>query len=143
MFISLNNLLLAITVGFVVSIVWFILSTVIYLNPWVDRLYRRARRERVVHRWKTNQEMIWVLYVNILIQSILLAFVYLLVKGALGDSILSSVLFFWLMIFGLKLIPRFLDIWIETNYPRGLLLIELLAGAVSGLVAALIMSLMM
>ena len=124
--------------GFLASIIWFMVASVLYLNPKVFKMYKRAEKRIKIRWWKDTKEMLRLSYISILIQSLLAAYVFTLIKSSLGDSFAVKVLLFGLIIFLIKIIPRFLDMWRETNYPMNLLILELIDDTFCGFLMSLI-----
>ena len=134
----MTYLLQIILAGFLASIAWFIVAGVLYLNPKVFEMYKLAERKMKIRWWKDTKEMLRLTYINILIQSLLAAYVFSLIKSSLGNSLARRVLIFGLIIFLIKIIPRFMDMWRETNYPMNLLIIELIDDTFCGFLMALV-----
>jgi hypothetical protein len=68
-----------------------------------------------------------------------------LVAGFIPNSIAVAVylllpavgwVWFGLGLFGVRIIPRFCDAWVQTSYPKALLLIEVVNGFILSLVTA-------
>jgi len=75
-------------------------------------------------------------------QSLIFAAAYLTVKSALPKPFLLHWFFFSLILIGVRIIPRFLDMWIQTNYPEKLLLVELINGTIGSLITAFVLTAM-
>ena len=104
----------------------------LYGNPLVDRLYAEAMAgDPGVREWTSKprylvtqiagtQVEIWILTASYVWLRPLVP-----VEGLLGASLLG------LMFVGVRVYPRFWNMWIQSTYPRRLLAIEVVGGVVS------------
>ena len=121
------------------SIVWFFVGAAVYMNPVVARIYARYEdTPSVKDRGDTTTFLVNTFLYSILIQCILFAFVYAYLQSLLPDDILLTTLYFGLILTAIKIIPRFLDMWMQSTYPPTLLTIEAINGAIGSFVIALI-----
>ncbi len=129
-----TNILQLILSGFIASLIWFIIGGVLYINPLVARIYKKTQTSPALKKWSSTPKYIALQYLGILIQCLLWAFVYALIKPVLSEGILIKGLIFGLILVTVKIIPRFYDMWIQTTYPNKLLAIEFVNGVIGSFV---------
>ena len=136
------NILQTLTGGLIATVIWFLLGGALYMNPWVAKIYRKAKRRPGLKKWKNNKKYMLNMFIfGILIQSLLFAFVYAFVKPALPGTLVLNTLFFGLILVGVKILPRLFDMWLQSTYPKNLLKIELVNGTIGSFVLALVFTL--
>ena len=127
----------------IASIVWFILGGALYMNPVIRRIYDQFDSSPVMKRWPSVPQYLSVMFLGAcLAQCFLAALAFVLVKPALPDSVLGTVVIFGFILIGIKIFTRFFDMWIQTNYPNKLLVIEFVNGSIGSLVIATIFAFM-
>ncbi|MBI5037038.1 DUF1761 family protein [Candidatus Micrarchaeota archaeon] len=126
--------------GVIASIVWFVVGGALYMNPFVAGIYKNAENSPALKKWKDTKQYIGLQYVGILLQCLLWAFVFALIKDALPGPALFKGLWFGAILVALKIIPRFYDMWIQTNYPNKLLAIEFVNGFIGSFVIGLVLA---
>lgn len=127
--------------GVIASIVWFIVGSVLYMNPFVAKIYKNAEKSPALKKWQSIPKYIALQYVGILVQCTLWAFVFALVKPVLPDGgVLMRGLVFGLILIVVKIFPRFFDMWIQSTYPNKLLAVEFVNGAIGSIVIGAVFS---
>ena len=133
------NILQTITGGIIAAVVWFLVGGALYMNPWIAKIYRKAKKRPGLKKWKNNKKYMLSMFIfGILIQSLLFAFVYAFVKLVLPGSLVLNTFYFGLILVGVKIIPRLFDMWLQSTYPKKLLKIELINGTIGSFVIALV-----
>ena len=126
----------------IASIVWFILGGVLYMNPLVRGIYDQFDSSPVMKQWPGVPQYLGAMFLGAcLAQCFLVALAFALVKSALPDSILGTVVVFGFILIGIKIFTRFFDMWIQTTYPNKLLAIQFVNGSIGSLVIATIFAL--
>lgn len=130
--------------GFVVSIVWFVLGALLYMNPMASSLARKYGKKPGVRQWKNSKDMLsqWY-FVGVLIPSMIFAFVFYFIRPALTQNLWYSTLYFGLILVGIKVVPEFVDKKIMTTYPQTLGMFDVLNGTITCFVISLVLSLML
>ncbi len=128
----------AILGGIVASIAWFIIGSVLYMNPFVAKIYKNAEDSPGLKKWTNIPKYICLQYVGILAQCLLWAFVFTLVKSALSEEVLIKGLVFGLILVAVKIFPRFFDMWIQSTYPNKLLAVEFINGTIGSFVIGMV-----
>jgi len=123
--------------GFIASIVWFIVGGALYMNPFIAKIYKGAENSPALKKWPSVPKYISLQYVGILVQCLLWAFVFALVKPVLPEEVLIKGLVFGLILVVVKIFPRFYDMWIQSTYPNRLLAIEFVNGIIGSFVIGL------
>lgn len=121
--------------GSAVGVLHFFLIGALYGNPFIDRFYRRAQGTEPgvkVHRSKPKYFVLQFLGTQVEIYLLALGYFWLRpligVEGLGGSSLLG------LLFSGIRVYPRFWNMWIQSTYPNRLLLIELVNGVLSTLI---------
>ena len=136
----MSDLLQVLVAGFVASLVWFILGSVLYVNPWITKIYKKHESSPGFKAWKSQPKYIITMYfVGALIPCLILAFVYSFISPAFTGSLILNIFCLGLIIAGVRMIPRFLDMWIQTTYPDTLLMVEIVNGTILSFVAATVL----
>lgn len=124
--------------GFVASIVWFIVGGLLYMNPFVARIYKNAGNSSALRKWSSVPRYIGLQYVGILVQCLLWAFVFALVEPVLPEGFLIKGFVFGLILVVVKIFPRFFDVWIQTTYPDKLLAVEFVNGTIGSFIIGVV-----
>ena len=122
----------------VASGLWFIIGGALYMNPAVAKMYKDAEDSPALKKWPNASKYIGLQYVGILIQCLLWAFVFAVIKSALPGNAWAKGLSFGLILVVMKIFPRFFDMWIQTAYPNKLLAVEFINGTIGSFIIALI-----
>ena len=129
--------------GFVASIIWFIIAGILYMNPFVAKIYKKHENSPGFKKWNdTKKYLINTFIFAVLIQCLLFAFVYSFIQPVLPESIVLITLYFGLILVAVKIIPRLFDMWMQSSYPNTLLTIELIIGAIGSFVIAFVFAMM-
>ena len=132
------DILLVILGGIVASIVWFVIGGVLYMNPFVARIYKDSESSTALKKWASTPKYISLQYVGILVKCVLWAFVFILIKPVLPDGFLMKGFVFGLILIFIMVFPRFFDMWIQSTYPNKLLAVEFVNGTIGSFIIAVI-----
>lgn len=132
------NLWQTIWAAVVASIVWFIIGGSLYMNPIIAKIYKKAEGSPGLKKWPNTAKYVLLQFVGILLQCLLWAFVFVLIKPILPEAKLSAGLIFGLILMVIKIIPRAYDMWIQTTYPGKLLSIEFINGTIGSFIIGII-----
>ena len=129
--------------GVAATIVWFIVGAVVYMNPFVAKIYKKYENDPSVKNRKDVKAFIINTFVfNILIQCFIFAFVYLYIQAILPGTLILNTLYFGVILIVIKIIPRLFDMYVQSKYPTTLLIIELINGAIGSFVIAFVFALL-
>jgi len=122
------------------SVVWFIAGSILYMNPWVSKIYEKARNLPGMKKWSSNGKfLINMFFMGMLFQCLLFALVYSLIKPVLPGTVPLNTAFFGLIMIALKIFPRWADMWLLTSYPDKLLITEFINGSIGAFIVAYIL----
>jgi hypothetical protein len=133
----MENILQTLLNGFIVSIIWFIVGGALYMNPFIAGIYKKFQgHESMKNTWKTKKQYLINMYIlGILIPVMIASFVYSFLTPI-------SVPAFALILIGIRMVPRLLDMYMQTSYPNKILLIELINGSILSFIGAFAFSLL-
>jgi hypothetical protein len=138
------NILQSLIGGVTAAVVWFFIGAVVYMNPFIAKWYKKYEEDpSVKNRKDIKSFLINTLVFSILIQCIIFAFAYQYIETLLPETLLLNGLYFGIILVGVKIIPRFLDMWVQSKYPPVLLTIELINGAIGSFVIAFVFALVL
>jgi hypothetical protein len=126
--------------GFVASIVWFLVGSILYMNPPVAKAYKKAEVSPAVRKWNSTPKWLAIVYIGVLIQCFLWAFVYAFLLPVLPAGFWIKVMIFGIILTITKIIPRYIDMWTQTTYPNTLLAIEFINGTIGNFVIAIVIA---
>jgi magnesium-transporting ATPase (P-type) len=130
--------------GIAATIVWFFAGSVVYMNPFVAKLYKKYEDDPGVKNRKDMKTFLLNTFVfSVLIQCLLFAFVYQFIKPVLPGEVVLNTLYFGVILVAVKIMPRFFDMWVQSRYPVALLSIEVINGAIGSFVIALVFAVML
>ena len=94
------------------------------MNPFVAKIYKKHETSPSMKKWKSQKSYLSMMYLlGILVPSLIAAFFFYYLAPI-------SVLSFGLLLVGIRMLPRFFDMYMQTSYPNVLLLIELVNGTI-------------
>jgi len=131
---NLNRTILGILAA---SAVWFIAGGILYMNPIIKKLYKKAEDSSGVKKWSSTPKYLFIMYLGLLAQCILFSIVFLALRPQLpADPVFEGIAFGFVLLF-VKNFPKFFDTWIQTTYPKKLLAVEIVNGTISGIIIGL------
>lgn len=136
-----GKILIAWVAGF---IVWAVLGGLLYMNPLIADYFTQFEGSPGLKLWR-DDTVKYLIYIHIggLIQVLMYAVVFAVVREALPTKRVLRGLTFAMIMIVMMVLPRFFVMWIQTNYPDPLLLIDLINGTIMsiglGLVFAFVM----
>lgn len=100
------------------------------MNPIVAKIYKKYESHPGVKRWKTEKQYLATMYLlAVLIPAMITTFVFYYL-APLG------ILQFGFLLAGIRMLPRFADMFMQTSYPNKLLAVELINGTLLSFLAA-------
>ena len=124
--------------GFLASVAFFIAGSALYMNPYIAGIYNKYKDHRSMKKWPTRGKYLGSMYGFILVQCLIFAFVYAFVAPVFPEGLLLQTIYFGLILTGIKIVPRALDMFMQTCYPNKLLLIEFINGTIGSFIIALV-----
>ncbi len=120
--------------GLLLSIAWFVLGGALYMNPVIAKIYKKLHGHKGMKHWKNQGQYLGIMYaLGCLIPAITMSaiFYYLSPIDPLGFAI---------VLIGIRIIPRFVDMWIQSSYPEESLAIEIINGSLLSIMAAYLLN---
>lgn len=130
------NITQTILAGLLASVVYFIGGGILYMNPFVGKIYKSFAGAPGLKKWENTKKYLAYMHGIVFIQCFIFAFVYAFIKPAFTDIVVLNGFYFGLILIAVRIIPRMLDMWIQSTYPNKLLIIELINGTIASFVIA-------
>lgn len=116
--------------AFLASIAWFIVGGIVYMNPFVAKIYRKYKDHPCMKKWSSQRSYLLGVYLIAGLVPILAAsFIYYYIAPV-------GIFYLTLLLVGLHIVPRMCDMYVQTSYPNKLLFVELVNGVVLSFVVA-------
>jgi len=120
------------------AVAWFVAAAVLFFNPLTDKVYRSEEKHPAVRSLPQSPKTIGKIFIAVLIQSALWAFVYELVVSSLpGDKLAKGLIFGGVLVLT-KIIPRDIDRMLLTTYPKKRMTIEFAVGIICSFVVGIV-----
>lgn len=126
-----------IKVVLLVSLVAFIGSVALYMNPLVSRLYQSSAKTGTLKTWKSQPRFLFFHFLIVVIETSIFVWVFSSITMHYPITWLSAGLWYGLFLFLIRILPRFFDMFMMVNYPIKLLLVELINGGIFSLIMSL------
>ena len=121
--------------GLVVGVIHFMVIGALYGNPLVDKIYKEAQRtEPGVRSWPSMPAYMVRQFLGTQVEVFILSGAYLWLRGLVPFHGYTAALVLGLLFAGIRVYPRFWNMWIQSTYPNRLLAIEFVNGVISTLV---------
>ena len=128
--------------GIAASVIWFIVGGAVYMNPIVARIYKEYETSPGLKNWDNTASYLTTMFLLTLVQCFLFAAVYAYIRPVFGGTVLVNGLIYGVILVAIKIVPRGLDMWIQTTYPNKLLGIEAINGIIGSFVIALVITIL-
>lgn len=121
--------------GTVAGVIHFVLVGLLYGNPFVDRFYREAAgAEPGVKVHPSKPKYFLTMFLGTQVEVYILALGYFWLRPLVGVEGLMGSTLLGLLFAGIRIYPRFWNMWIQSTYPNRLLAIEFVNGVLSTLI---------
>jgi len=124
----------------IVSIIVFAVAVALYANPWINRLYQKSTKIGIIKTWKSQGRFLLLHYLITLAEVIIFVWIFLNITIHLSTEWFTAGIYFGLFLCLIRIIPRMFDMFMMVNYPRRLLIAELINGCVISIVTSLSIS---
>lgn len=114
----------------IVSVPVFLLTVILYGNPWVNRLYQKSMKIGTIKTWKSQGKFLVMNYFFILIETLLFAWVFSIITIHPATDWIAGGVYFGVFLCLIRIIPRSLDTFAMVHYPLRLLIAELINGCI-------------
>jgi hypothetical protein len=120
--------------GTAVGVIHFVVIGAVYGNPLVDANYKAAQKaEPGVRKWPSQPRYLLTQFLGTQVEVYLLTLGYFWLRPKIGIDGTNGTLALALLFAGIRVYPRFWNMWIQSTYPNRLLGIELINGTLSTL----------
>lgn len=116
------------------TVAWFVTAGVAFFNPPVAKIYATEEEHPAVKVLPQSPATIGKILSAVLVQCLMWAGVYVMIKPGLGDDPVRAGLVFGGLICLVKIVPRDIDRVLLTTYPPKRLTIEFVVGVVCAFV---------
>ncbi len=116
--------------GFVAGIIHFLVLGVLYMNPVVEHIYKSTQGHSAVKRHKNQKEYILKMFLGTQVEVYIVTASFLYLRQFIDLDIWPTTIMLGLIFSGIRIYPRFWNMWIQTNYPNKLLVIEFVNGTI-------------
>jgi hypothetical protein len=124
--------------GAVAGIVHFVALGILYGNPFIDRMYVRASDANpAVKKWTSKPRYLLVQLMGTQIEVYILTIGYFWLRPLINVPGLDGAMLLALLFAGIRVYPRFWNMWIQSTYPGRLLGTEFVNGTIGTLVVIL------
>src|SRR5690242_11292612 len=107
--------------GLVAGVAHFVAIGLLYGNPLVDRVYARATDSSpAVRRWPSRTRYLVTQFLGTQVEVYLLTIGFVWLRPLVTLSGLAGATVLGLLFAGLRVYPRFWNMWIQSTYPRHL-----------------------
>lgn len=121
--------------GLVVGVIHFMVVGLLYGNPFIDKFYKEAQaNEPGVRKWPSMPAYMVRQFLGTQVEVYILTGAYLWLRGLVPFEGITAALVLGLLFAGIRVYPRFWNMWIQSTYPNRLLAIEFVNGTLSTLV---------
>ncbi len=121
----------------IVTVIAFIVASLVYTNPLASKLYRKSTKTGILKTWKNQKLFMLSHFLSLMLEVFIYALVFSLITIHPATSWIAAGLYFGLFIFLIRILPRFLDMFVMVNYPMRLLALELVNGLIINMAAAM------
>lgn len=124
--------------GAVAGLVHFVFLGIAYGNPLIDGMYATAAaQDPAVRSWPSRTRYLVTQFVGTQVEVYLLAVGFVWLRPLLDIDGLPGTLLLAALFAGLRVYPRFWNMWIQSAYPRRLLAVEVVNGVLGTLLVVL------
>ncbi len=124
--------------GAVAGVIHFVFLGIAYGNPLIDRLYvAAAATDPAVRKWPSKPRYLITQFLGTQVEVYLLTIGFVWLRPLLDVEGLAGTLLLGAVLAGLRVYPRFWNMWIQSTYPHRLLAVEVINGLLGSLLVVL------
>ena len=117
--------------GFIIGVIHFIILGALYANPFIDRLYKKAQSEFPgVRKWDNQKEYLLKMFAGTQVEVYIISAGFFYLRQFLPFQPMELALITGIIFSGIRIYPRFWNMWIQSTYPATLLAIEFINGII-------------
>lgn len=129
--------------GLVVGLIHFFIIGILYGNPIIDKIYQNAQKQEPgVKEWTSRIKYLVIQFLGTQIEVFIITAGYFWIQSFYKINGVYEIFVIGLLFAGLRVYPRFWNMWIQSTYPNVLLLIEAINGTISTYVIVITLSLL-
>lgn len=125
----MNIILRTLIWGTLVGVIHFIIVGILYQNPIIAKIYKETSSDPGVKKWNNQFKYIISMFLGTQIEIFIMTIGYLFLISILGKTF-TNTLILALILAGIRVYPRFWNMWIQSTYPNRLLVIEFINGTI-------------
>lgn len=129
----MNLILKTLLWGSIVGVIHFIVVGFLYQNPSVAKLYKEAEGHPGVKKWDNQPKYLVSMFLGTQVEIFIMSMGFIFLISVLGKSF-PNALILALIFSGIRVYPRFWNMWIQSTYPNKLLATEFINGILSSFV---------
>ena len=120
--------------GLVAGAIHFVIIGALYSNPIVDKVYKDGQKnDPSVRAWPSMPKYLISMFLGTQVEVYILTAAYLWLRTFIPLEGYFEALILGGIFSGIRVYPRFWNMWIQTTYPRKMLAIEFINGIISTL----------
>ncbi|OHD55118.1 MAG: hypothetical protein A2Y33_01035 [Spirochaetes bacterium GWF1_51_8] len=124
--------------GFVIGIIHFVIVGVLYGNPFIGKIYKDAQDHPGVKKWPSQASYMIKMFLGTQIEVYIMTAAYFIIRGFFSEPFsLQTAAILAALFCGIRVYPRFWNMWIQSTYPNKLLLIEAVNGTIGTFIIVL------
>lgn len=116
--------------GMVIGIIHFFIVGILYQNPFVAKIYKNNEEHPGVKKWENKSKYILSMFLGTQVEIFIITAGYLILRNAFTINIINTIVVA-LIFAGIRVYPRFWNMWIQSTYPEKLLKVEVINGTFS------------
>jgi hypothetical protein len=114
----------------IITIIWFIVGGVVYMNPLVAKIYKKYENHPAMKKWPSKGKY---LLSTLLIAGFIPILGIIIIYNYISPL---NTLYLGLLLIIIRVVPRLCDTWVQTSYPNKIIFIELINGSILSLIIA-------
>lgn len=124
--------------GTVIGVIHFVVVGILYQNPIVAKMYKEATEAPGVKIWKNQKEYLLKMFLGTQLEVYILTASYLYLRTLFSEPTAWTPALILATVFaGIRVYPRFWNMWIQSTYPGKLLAVEFINGILSTFVVVI------
>ncbi|OHD18479.1 MAG: hypothetical protein A2086_13365 [Spirochaetes bacterium GWD1_27_9] len=129
----MDIILKTLTCGSFIGMIHFIIVGILYQNPIVAKIYKDTSSHPGVKKWDNKLKYIISMFLGTQLEVYIISVGFIFLISILGKTI-TNTLILGFIISGIRVYPRFWNMWIQSSYPNKLLIIEFINGTIGSFV---------
>ncbi len=118
--------------GLVTGAIHFVIMGVLYGNPFIDKIYQKAQKDSPgVKKWESRAKYLLTQFLGTQVEIFIMTAGFYWIKTLVNVNCMCTVMQIGLIFAGIRVYPRFWNMWIQSTYPNSMLLIEGIFGTIS------------